>query len=104
MGIRDCILILLFCVAGGIALRLLLPVYTELHGKQNELEQVQKLNDALTKEHAMLMKQTGDLKNGNYVSIMRVARETFGYCYPHDRIYQFPIPRTTSATKTYSLQ
>lgn len=90
MRLRD--LFFIFIMAGilFIGLWIIMPVRKEMNIKKANLEQLKMENTALDKELNELRKEYTRLENKDPYSLLRVARETYDYCYPGEKIYQFP--------------
>ena len=73
-----------------LALWLIMPVRKEMNAKKLELEQLKIEYEALDKELNDLKKEYTKLKGQDPYSLQRVARETFDYCFPGEKIYRFP--------------
>ncbi|MBQ7650771.1 MAG: septum formation initiator family protein [Victivallales bacterium] len=67
-----------------------MPVRKEMNMKKANLEQLKIENAALDKELRELRKEYTRLENKDPYSLLRVARETYDYCFPNEKIYQFP--------------
>ena len=73
-----------------IALWIIMPVRKEMNMKKANLERLRIENTALDKELNELRREYTRLENKDPYSLLRVARETYDYCYPGEKIYQFP--------------
>ena len=69
---------------------LILPAQREINEKQAHLEAIRKEKTSMEQELGKLSKETAELENGNPYRMVHVARETFNFCYPGEKIYQFP--------------
>ena len=86
---RDFALIALlgFLFLAGVAV--VLPVRREMDEKQKHLAILTAEKEALQKELTLLEKQNELLRSNDPHMIMRVARETYRYCYPDEKVYHF---------------
>ena len=90
MCLREFIFIILMACMMFLALWIIMPVRKEMNTKKATLEQLKIENAALDKELNELRKEYTRLENKDPYSLLRVARETYDYCYPGEKIYQFP--------------
>ncbi len=90
MCLRELIFIFIMTGIMFIALWIIMPVRKEMNMKKATLEKLKIENAALDKELKELRKEYVRLENKDPYSLLRVARETYDYCYPGEKIYQFP--------------
>ncbi len=90
MGLRDFCFIFAMTGMMILALWIIMPVRKEMNMKKATLEQLKIENATLEKDHKELQKTYKSLANKDPYSLLRVARETYDYCYPGEKIYQFP--------------
>ena len=90
MCIRELVFILIMTGVMIVALWIIMPVRKEMNMKKANLEQLKIENAALDKELRELRKEYTRLENKDPYSLLRVARETYDYCFPNEKIYQFP--------------
>ena len=90
MKISDILMIFWLAVLMYFLSALILPTQREISEKQARLEAMRKEMAAMEQELGKLSKETVELQNGNPYRMVHVARETFNFCYPGEKIYQFP--------------
>ncbi len=81
-----------------VALWLIMPVRKEMNVKKANLEKLKMEHAALDKELKELRKEYTRLENKDPYSLLKVARETYGYCYPGEKIYKFPQHNSNTST------
>jgi len=80
------ILLLLIVVAAFI----LLPPRRELTSQERLLRDKQEENRELTRELDTIRKENVELENNDPNRLSKTARDTYRYCYPGEKIYNFP--------------
>jgi len=90
MKISDILMIFWMAVLSYIMFALILPTQREINEKQARLEAMQKEKLAMERELGRLSKESAELESGNPYRMVHVARETFNFCYPGEKIYVFP--------------
>lgn len=90
MKISDILMIFWLAVLSYFMFALILPAQREINEKQAHLEAIRKEKTSMEQELGKLSKETAELENGNPYRMVHVARETFNFCYPGEKIYQFP--------------
>ena len=91
---RELVFIIIMTGMMVLALGLIMPVRKEMNMKKANLEKLKEENIALSKELKDLNKERTNLEKKDPYSLLRVARETFDYCYPGEKIYKFPKHNT----------
>lgn len=87
---REFGLIVALMVVGLISVWVLLPEYRRMNDKQQELKQLQEDLQIQKAELESLQEENRALENGNIQRIIGVARDTYGLCFPGEKIYHFP--------------
>ena len=90
MKISDILMIFWLAVLSYFMFALILPAQREINEKQAHLEAIRREKTSMEQELGKLSKETAELENGNPYRMVHVARETFNFCYPGEKIYQFP--------------
>ena len=90
MKISDILMIFWLAVLSYFMFALILPAQREINEKQAHLEAIRKEKASMEQELGKLSKETAELERGNPYRMVHVARETFNFCYPGEKIYQFP--------------
>ena len=90
MKISDILMIFWLAFLSYFMFALILPTQREINEKQARLEAMRKEMLAMEQELGKLSKETSELQRGNPYRMVHVARETFNFCYPGEKIYQFP--------------
>ncbi len=97
---RDFALIALLGLLFLLGVAVVLPVRREMDEKQKHLAILAAEKEALQKELTLLEKENELLRKGDPYMTMRVARETFRYCYPNEKVYHFRQEGEQSSTHT----
>ncbi len=90
MKIGDIAIIFGLAACVYILFALLLPPQRELNEKLARLEQIKTEKDAMEREREKLDLEASELERETPHRMIHVARETFRYCYPNEKVYQFP--------------
>ena len=90
MRFSDILMIFWLAVLAYGAFAFILPTQREINEKQAKLESLKKEKNNMEAELGKLRKETTELERGNPYRMIHVARETFKFCYPGEKIYQFP--------------
>ena len=90
MKISDILMIFWLAILSYFMFALILPTQREINEKQARLEAMNKEMLAMEQQLGKLSKETSELQNGNPYRMVHVARETFNFCYPAEKIYQIP--------------